>query len=126
MKRELSIAEKNAWARLHHDITMSTPGDAPFELESLLDIAQHEGFMLTDEYSQWVDQPKLPAIEQMEEAIGNQPLPYLKLKEAVEHWMKFAEDVVPGDAAGRDWLNGLRARSKALLSDTDHLKEQKQ
>jgi len=36
--------------------------------------------------------------------------------DALEDWQKFAADVMPGCAAGAEWLDGLRARTAELLT----------
>lgn len=38
--------------------------------------------------------------------------------EILKDWLKFSEDVMPHDAAGHDWLEGLRERTKHLLGES--------
>jgi hypothetical protein len=38
-----------------------------------------------------------------------------ELKAILQDWLKFSEDVQPACAAGKDWLDELRRRTKACL-----------
>ena len=39
----------------------------------------------------------------------------------LEDWLRFAADVVPGCAAGHEWLEELKARTKKHLAQQDQV-----
>ena len=39
-----------------------------------------------------------------------------KMREALRQWLIFASDVVPGCAAGAEWLEVLRAKTAAFVA----------
>ena len=38
-----------------------------------------------------------------------------KAREVLKDWLEFAADVQASDAAGQDWLDGLKARTEEVL-----------
>ncbi len=38
------------------------------------------------------------------------------VRKLMTDWLSFSEDVMPNDAAGHDWLEGLKSRTKAIVA----------